>query len=114
MNVRNLIQMPLLLAVIFPYASHAQSLPAPAAAAKAYGKLPLTFEANHGQVNGQVKYLSRGSDYSVFLTSKAMVLALSPSSSPQPSAPTAASAKQQTRSAGQPAPSRRARPASSP
>ncbi len=103
MNVRNLIQMPLLLAVIFPCASHAQSLPAPAAAARSYGKLPLTFEANQGQVSGQVKYLSRGSDYSVFLTSKAMVLAINPSSSPQPSAPTAARAKQQTRPAAQPA-----------
>lgn len=41
-----------------------------------YGKLPLHFEANQGQTNGQVKFLSRGSGYSLFLTSTEAVLAL--------------------------------------
>ncbi|MGH7964452.1 MAG: hypothetical protein ACRERD_21990, partial [Candidatus Binatia bacterium] len=30
----------------------------------AYGKLPLHFEANHGQVDRQVQYLARGQGYS--------------------------------------------------
>jgi Beta-propeller repeat len=33
-----------------------------------YGKLPLSFEANHGQTDSQVKFLSRGSRYTLFLT----------------------------------------------
>jgi hypothetical protein len=41
-----------------------------------YGKLPLTFEANRGQTDPQVKFLARGSRYSVFLTSGQMVLSL--------------------------------------
>jgi hypothetical protein len=41
-----------------------------------YGKLPLRFEANHGQVDGQVKFLSRTSAYSLFLTADEAVLAL--------------------------------------
>lgn len=33
---------------------------------ESYGKLPLSFEANWGQTNPQVKFLSRGSGYSLF------------------------------------------------
>jgi hypothetical protein len=44
--------------------------------AKAYGKLPLSFEANQGQTDPQVKFLSRGNRYSLFLTSTEAVLAL--------------------------------------
>src|SRR3954452_10098128 len=33
-----------------------------------YGKLPLTFEANAGQTDNRVKYLSRGAGYTLFLT----------------------------------------------
>jgi len=33
-----------------------------------YGKLPLSFEANVGQTDDQVKFLSRGSGYTLFLT----------------------------------------------
>src|SRR5437667_4723399 len=43
---------------------------------EAYGKLPLSFEANQGQTDSQVKYLSRGNGYSLFLTSNEAVLAL--------------------------------------
>ena len=48
------------------------------AAAKApdYGKLPLGFEANAGQTDGQVKFLARGPGYGVFLTGNAAVLSL--------------------------------------
>lgn len=35
---------------------------------QAYGKLPLSFEANQGQTDPQVKFLSRGNGYSLFLT----------------------------------------------
>ena len=42
-----------------------------------YGKLPLSFEANHGQTDGRVKFLSRTSGYSLFLTADEAVLALS-------------------------------------
>src|SRR5580692_5478342 len=41
-----------------------------------YGKLPLGFEANAGQTDGQVKFLARGPGYSVFLTRDAAVLTL--------------------------------------
>jgi hypothetical protein len=33
-----------------------------------YGKLPLSFEANHGQADGRVKFLSRTGGYALFLT----------------------------------------------
>jgi hypothetical protein len=58
-----------------------RALDAPAAVkvriAEGYGKLPLSFEANQGQTDGQVKFLSRGSGYTLFLTSTEAVLALS-------------------------------------
>jgi len=41
-----------------------------------YGKLALSFEANQGQSDPQVKFLSRGQGYSLFLTDSAAVLAL--------------------------------------
>src|SRR3989442_8664552 len=42
----------------------------------AYGKLPLSFEANEGQADPQVKFLSRGRGYTLFLTSTEAVLTL--------------------------------------
>lgn len=45
-----------------------------------YGKLPLSFEVNHGQADGRVKFLSRGRGYSLFLTSNEAVLSLRRSS----------------------------------
>jgi hypothetical protein len=41
-----------------------------------YGKLPLQFEANAGQTDKQVKFLSRGNGYSLFLTPTQAVLSL--------------------------------------
>ncbi|MFN2454775.1 MAG: SBBP repeat-containing protein [Pyrinomonadaceae bacterium] len=41
-----------------------------------YGDLPLSFEANRGQSNAQIKFLSRGAGYNLFLTSTEAVLAL--------------------------------------
>ncbi|HEX4640263.1 MAG TPA: SBBP repeat-containing protein, partial [Chthoniobacterales bacterium] len=48
----------------------------PAQLSEAYGKLPLSFEANAGQTDPRVKFLSRGSGYSLFLTNNEAVLAL--------------------------------------
>jgi hypothetical protein len=42
----------------------------------AFERLPLSFEANQGQTDPQVKFLSRGSGYSLFLTSTEAVLTL--------------------------------------
>jgi len=42
-----------------------------------YGKLPLHFEANQGQVDQRVRFLSRGSGYNLLLTSNEAVLTLS-------------------------------------
>jgi hypothetical protein len=41
-----------------------------------YGKLPLSFEVNQGQTDPQVRFLSRGRGYTLFLTGDAAVLAL--------------------------------------
>lgn len=41
-----------------------------------YGKLPLHFEANQGQSDTQVKFLSRGPGHTLFLTSTEAVLVL--------------------------------------
>src|SRR5205823_9623245 len=43
---------------------------------KAYGKLPMSFEPNRGQTDRKVKYLSRGSGYTLFLTESEATLAL--------------------------------------
>src|SRR6266850_3745355 len=53
--------------------------PSPAAkqkVAEEYGKLPLSFEANYGQTNPKVKFLSRGPGYKLFLLPHEAVLML--------------------------------------
>ncbi|HLJ95307.1 MAG TPA: SBBP repeat-containing protein [Gemmataceae bacterium] len=40
------------------------------------GRIPLSFEANQGQTDPQVRYLARGPGYTVFLTATEAVLAL--------------------------------------
>src|SRR6266853_313897 len=44
---------------------------------ESYGKLPLQFEANRGQTHKDVRFLSRGPGYSLYLTSGEAVLVLS-------------------------------------
>ena len=44
--------------------------------AEAYGKLPLSFEQNQGQTASEVRYVSHGSGYELFLTPQEAVLAL--------------------------------------
>src|SRR5438270_8747530 len=56
------------------------SQPDPKAQARildSYGKLPLRFEANQGQTDARVKFLSRTGGYSLFLTRDEAVLAWS-------------------------------------
>jgi YVTN family beta-propeller protein len=71
---------------LLPSRTAAQSVPAPrseaqaAAATKnlrvveAYGRLPLSFEANQGQTDRRVKFLSRSAGQTLFLTSTEAVL----------------------------------------
>jgi hypothetical protein len=40
--------------------------------------LPVSFEANHGQTNSAVKFLSRGDGYALFLTADSAVFTLRP------------------------------------
>ena len=66
--------------------------PSPSAAnhasiASNYGKLPLSFEANQGQVDPRVRFLSRGNGYSLFLTDKEAVLSLRKAEKGGPAAP---------------------------
>ena len=51
---------------------------------ESYGKLPLNFEANQGQTDDSVKYLSRGGGYTLFLTPTEAVLRLRPAGSKSP------------------------------
>jgi hypothetical protein len=50
---------------------------------KAYGKLPISFEPNVGQTDPEVDYISRGGEYTLFLTPTEAVLSLSRPSSAQ-------------------------------
>jgi hypothetical protein len=45
--------------------------------AQAYGQLPLSFEANQGQADPQIGFLSHGSGYTLFLTPTEAVLSQS-------------------------------------
>src|SRR5437763_4383940 len=46
------------------------------AALSAYGQLPLSFEDNQGQTSADVRFLSRGNGYALFLTDNEAVLSL--------------------------------------
>src|SRR6516225_3323534 len=62
-----------------PAASNTTALPSLTVRARlveTYGKMPLSFEANQGQTDPQVKFLSRGSGYTLFLTGNKAVLGL--------------------------------------
>jgi len=47
---------------------------------EAYGKLPLRFEINKGQMDSRVQFVARGSGYNLFLTPAESVMVLSKSS----------------------------------
>jgi len=64
-----------------PNPIHALSTSTPPKLVKGYGKLPLSFEANQGQTDGRVKFLSRGRGYALFLTGDEAVFTLEQKSS---------------------------------
>jgi hypothetical protein len=67
--------------------ANGSSEPDPAMQAKvaeSYGKLPLSFEANHGQTDGRVKFLSRTGGFTLFLAGDEAVLALRGSAAKKP------------------------------
>ena len=61
-------------ASVSPLLESAQSAQAPMDAS--YGKLPLSFEANQGQTDSQVNFISRGGGYTLFLTPTEAVMSL--------------------------------------
>lgn len=54
--------------------------------ASRFHKLPLSFEPNYGQTDSEVKFLSRGDGYTLFLTAEEAVLRLKNSDAKAPSA----------------------------
>ena len=61
--------------------------PATGRVMETYGKMPLSFEANQGQTDPRVKFLSRGSGYTLFLTPTEAVLALQKPGRPEGTRP---------------------------
>ena len=61
--------------VTHSHSAHAADHAGPAPAAD-YGKLPLSFDANQGQADPQVRFTSRGNGYSLYLTPGEAILAL--------------------------------------
>ena len=78
--------------------SHSSTAVAPKVLAE-YGKVPMRFERNQGQTSDDVKFLSRGQGYTVFLTPTEAVMALFQSDG---------SAKTANSRQGQPAPEKMA------
>src|SRR5713226_4660243 len=62
--------------VVSPISASEADPKAQAKILESYGKLPLSFEANHGQADGRVKFLSRTGGYTLFLTGDEAVLAM--------------------------------------
>jgi hypothetical protein len=81
-----------------------QARPGSEPAPPRYGKLPLGFEANQGQVDSEVRYFARGANSALFLTAQEAVLTLS-ASIDRPSLPRPATANRLARLAT-PAPQR--------
>jgi hypothetical protein len=71
------------------------STPNKARLAQNYGKLPLSFEANKGQANPSIQFLSRGDRYGIYLTAQEAVLTLH---QPQDQAAQQANGRQTARS----------------
>ena len=59
------------IALILPAFSQAETLNN-----NTFGKIPLSFEANNGQVDGRIRFLARGPGYGVFFTSDGAVMRL--------------------------------------
>src|SRR5437773_1769557 len=74
--VRRVVVDTLLLAFALAGTAAEVSKPVNPALLETYGKLPLSFEVNDGQADPQVKFLSRGRGYTLFLTLTEAVLVL--------------------------------------
>jgi hypothetical protein len=77
----------LLTIALGPWALHADAAvpEGKVAVQEAYAKLPLHFEANRGQTDSRVKFQSRGSGYTLFLTpSEAVMVLRSAQADPSP------------------------------
>jgi hypothetical protein len=62
-----------------------QALPDRQAAQESYGRLPISFEPNHGQTDGTVDFIARGGGYTMFLMPTEAVMSLSrPAATPSP------------------------------
>jgi hypothetical protein len=61
---------------VAPASGTAANPPAHRAVVQSYGKLPLSFEPNRGQAAEPVKFMARGSGYTLFLTNQEAVLSL--------------------------------------
>jgi hypothetical protein len=59
-----------------PTSTSEMPVPTKTSAQAAYGKLPLSFEANQGQTDGRVKFLARGNGYTLYLTNDEALLQL--------------------------------------
>jgi|HubBroStandDraft_6_1064221.scaffolds.fasta_scaffold17757_2 hypothetical protein len=66
---------------------------------ESYGRVPLAFEANQGQTDPQVKFVSRGPGYGLFLTTSEAVLTLRSASRHEPNSPRAKASRQEEKSA---------------
>jgi len=81
-GVMSIFHFPRFRATAWPEKTAKPVLAEPAAPAKppmlaGFGQWPLRFEANLGQTDSQVKFISRGSGYTMYLTSTEVVLAFS-------------------------------------
>ena len=56
--------------------TQSQAGSAPQVVADSFSQLPLSFEANEGQTDDRVEFLSRGQGYTLFLTPTGAVLSL--------------------------------------
>jgi len=66
-------------------ASPLAASPTKGSPAARYAHLPMSFEPNRGQTADEVRFLSRGAGYTLFLTPSAAVLALRSERAPEPS-----------------------------
>ena len=80
-------------------ATHPRTPAQRATIVEGYGRLPLTFEANQGQTDPQVKFVSRGAGYNLFLTTSEAVLTLRRASRREPNSPRAKAPPQEEKSA---------------
>jgi len=81
-----ILMMPVALQAATPASPSAVETAVKARLVETYGKLPLSFEQNQGQTGEEVRFLSRGPGYTVFLTPTEAVLSLhKPEQPPLPS-----------------------------